>query len=168
MLVGGYSGLGVHQLLQVQRLFPGQFRNFLFVSVAVVDSAAMKGIDEVERVRERAAEGLAKYVALARRLGFAADWRMAMGADAMTESERMCKEIRREFPRAIFFLGKLIFEREAWYHRFLHNQTAYQLQQRLHMAGLDAIILTVRLLDKGSPSAAAPPPAPQTSDAKAP
>ena len=157
MLVGGFSGLGVHQLLQVQRLFPGQFRNYIFVSVGVVDSATMKGVDEVERTRRRTEEALKKYVAMARRLGFAADYRMSMGTEAVAESEKLCLQIGKEFPRALFFMGKLVFEKEAWYHRFLHNETAYQLQRRLHFGGLNAIVLTVRLLQQHEPRLIPPP-----------
>lgn len=148
MLVSGYSGLGVHQLLHVQRLFPGQFKNYIFVSVGVVDSATMKGSEEVEQTRRRTEDSLKKYVLLARRLGFAADYRMSIGTEAVAESEKVCKEVQAEFPRAIFFMGKLIFQRERWFYRFLHNETAYQLQRRLHFAGLNAIVLSVRLLSR--------------------
>jgi K+ transporter len=157
LLVGGFGGLGVHQLLQVQRLFPGQFRNLIFISVGVVDSATMKGVEEVERTRLRTADALARYVALARRLGFAADSRMAIGTEAVAESERLCREVGHEFPRVVFFMGKLVFEREAWFHRFLHNETAYQLQRRLHFAGLNAIVLPVRMLTGTHPAPAAEP-----------
>ncbi|HET6923617.1 MAG TPA: APC family permease, partial [Anaeromyxobacteraceae bacterium] len=37
LLVGGYGGLGIHALLSVQQLFPGHFKNFVFVSVGVID-----------------------------------------------------------------------------------------------------------------------------------
>ena len=148
MLVSGYSGLGVHQMLHVQRLFPGLFRNYIFISVGVVDSATMKGSDAVDQTRTRTEESLKKYVALARRLGFAAEYRMAMATEAISASEKLCREVHQEFPRALFFMGKLIFQKEAWYHRFLHNETAYQLQRRLHFAGLNAIVLSVRLLSE--------------------
>lgn len=65
LLVGGYGGLGIHALLSVQRLFPNHFRNFVFVSVGVIDAAAMKGVEEVDRVRERTEQSLAHYVELA-------------------------------------------------------------------------------------------------------
>jgi len=29
-----------------------------------------------------------------------------------------------QHPKATFFTGKLIFEREKWYQRILHNETA--------------------------------------------
>jgi amino acid transporter len=148
MLVGAYSGLGVHQLLQVQKLFPGLFKSYVFISVGVVDSVTMKGIDEVDRTRQRTEDALKQYVALAGRLGFAAEYRMSMATEAVAESVNLCQEVGKQFPRAVFFMGKLVFEKEGWYNRFLHNETAYQLQHRLHFAGLNAIVLPVRLLEK--------------------
>jgi len=41
-----------------------------------------------------------------------------------------------------------VFEKEGWYNRFLHNETAYQLQHRFHFAGLNAIVLPVRLMER--------------------
>lgn len=149
LLVGGYGGLGVHALLTVQRTFPGFFRNFVFVSVGVVDSAAMKGIEEVDRVRLRTRTALEQYVELAHRLKLAADFRMEVGTEATAAAERLCLEIAQEFPRAVFFAGKLVFQRESWFQRLLHNETAYQLQRRLQFGGLSAMVLPVRVLAGG-------------------
>ncbi len=146
LLVGGYSGLGIHALLSVQRLFPGHFKNFLFVSVGVIDSATMKGVEEVEHVRHQTEDALKRYVDLARRLGLPADYRFAVGTEAVAEAERLCVEVAREFPRTIFFAGKLVFEHEKWFQRLLHNETAYQLQRRLQFAGLNTMVLPVRVL----------------------
>ena len=41
----------------------------------------------------------------------------------------------------------LIFERERFYQRILHNETAYQLQRRLQFAGLNTMVLSVRVLE---------------------
>jgi amino acid transporter len=146
MLVGGYGGLGIHAMLSVQRIFKGYFRNYLFVSVGVVDSATMKGVEEVDRVRLRTELSLQRYVALAERLGLAAQSRMAVGTEAVAEAEKLCLEISREFPDAVFFAGKLVFEEERWYQRLLHNETAYQIQRRLQFAGLNAMVLPVRVM----------------------
>ena len=72
---------------------------------------------------------------------------MAIGTDVLDEGEKLCSAIAAEFPRSVFFLGKLIFERERFYQRILHNETAYQLQRRLQFAGLDAMVLSVRVLE---------------------
>jgi amino acid transporter len=146
LLVGGYGGLGVHALLTVQRTFPGYFRNFVFVSVGVVDSAAMKGIEEVDRVRERTQAALERYVELGHRLKLAADYRMDLGTEAVEVGERLCAAIAQDFPRAVFFAGKLVFQKERWFQRLLHNETAYQLQRRLQFRGLSAMVMPVRVL----------------------
>jgi hypothetical protein len=148
MLVGSYAGLGIHALLTVQRLFPGYFRNFLFVSVGVVDAATMKDHEAVEEVRRRTEDSLHRYVELARRLGLAADWRMSVATEAIAEAERLCLQIAREYPRAVFFAGKLVFQREGWFQRVLHNETAYALQRRLQFDGLNMMVLPVRVLEQ--------------------
>ena len=145
--MGGYSGLGIHSLLTVLKLFPRYFHNVLFVTVGVVDSATFQGVEEVDRVREEAEEGMKRYVEHAQRLGLPAGYRVAMGTEAVAESVRVAQDIAREFPRAIFFSGKLIFERERWFDRFLHNETAYAMQRRLQFAGLQMVVLPVRVLE---------------------
>jgi len=147
LLVGNYCGLGIHQLLTIQRLFPGHYKNFVFLSVGVIDSATMKGVEEVEAVREQTSRSLERYVDLAGRLGLAADSRIGLGTEAVEEAERLCLEVAKEYPRALFFAGKLVFERERWYQQLLHNETAYQLQRRLQFAGLNAMVLPVRVLE---------------------
>jgi len=72
--------------------------------------------------------------------------------EAATE---LCREVAVEFPKAIFFAGKLVFEQEHWYQRLLHNETAYQLQRRLQFAGLNAMVLPVRMLESEQATAAA-------------
>jgi len=147
LLVGGYGGMGVHALLTIQKLFPGHFRNIIFVSIGVIDAATMKGVQEVDRLREQTKESLRNYVDLAHRFGLAAESRMAIGTDVLDEGEELCSAIAAEFPKALFFLGKLIFERERFYQRILHNETAYQLQRRLQFAGLNTMVLSVRVLE---------------------
>ncbi|NJD10959.1 MAG: APC family permease, partial [Gemmatimonadetes bacterium] len=148
LFVSGFGGLGVHSLLTVLRLFPGHFANVVFVSVGVIDAAVMKGVGEVERLRAETEASLQKYVELAGRLGLSADTRLIMATETMDAGEQVAREVVRRYPRSIFFLGRLIFEREPWFGRILHNQTAYRLQRRLQFAGMNAMVLPVRVLDR--------------------
>ena len=147
LLVGGFSGLGIHSLLTIMKLFPRYFANVVFMSVGVVDSATFQGVEEVDRVREQTEDALRKYVDLARGMGIPADYRMSMGTEAISESEQLAAEVAKEYERSMFFAGKLIFERERWWDRLLHNETAYQLQRRLQFAGLPMVVLPVRVLE---------------------
>ena len=145
--VGNFSGFGLHQILSIQKLFPNYFKNFIFVSVGVVDSAAMKGVEEVDRIRLRTETTLQQYVESAHRLGLAADYRMEVGTEAGATAGTVCREVAQEFPRAVFFAGKLVFQRERIFQRLLHNETAYQLQRRLQFAGMNAMVMPVRVLE---------------------
>jgi amino acid transporter len=145
VLVGGYSGLGVHTLLQAMSSFGGYFKNALFITVGVVDSGAFKGEAELEALRRDTDASVQRYVELAHRMGLPAQARSAIGLDPVTDLENLCVQIAREFPKVTFFAGQLIFEREQWHHRLLHNQTAYALQKRLQWDGIPMLILPVRV-----------------------
>jgi hypothetical protein len=148
LLVGAYAGLGVHCLLTILRLFPRHYHNFIFVSVGVIDSATFTDIEEVREVREKTRAALEQYVALAQRMGLAADYRLTVATEAVEAGVKLCTEVAQRFPRAVFFAGKLIFEEEHWYQRVLHNETAYQLQRRFQFAGLNTMVLPVRILSE--------------------
>jgi hypothetical protein len=146
MLVSGFSGLGVHTVLAVQNLFPRQYKNYLFVSVGVIDSSHFKGATEIEALKAQTIADLQKYVDFAHRLGFRAEMRYAIGREAVEQVVALCEEIRKDFPRAIFYLGQLIFENDRFYYRILHNETAFAIQRRLQFKGLQAIVLPIRVL----------------------
>ncbi len=145
ILVGGYSGLGLHTMLNVSRFVPDYFRNFVFISVGVVDSGNFKGSGAVDELRRHTDEALRRYVDMARRLGTPAIGVSAIGTDAVNELEALCLKVAREFPKSTVFAGQLVFEKDIWIHRFLHNQTAYALQRRLQWAGLPMVILPTRV-----------------------
>jgi amino acid transporter len=146
LLVGSYAGLGIHTLLSINQLFPGYFKNFIFASVGVIDSASFTNVEAVDDVRRKTEDDLKRYVELARGLGLAAEFRVSMGTEAVAEGEELCIRIAREFRNTIFFAGKLVFEEERWYQKILHNETAYQIQRKLQFAGLHAMVLPVRVL----------------------
>jgi amino acid transporter len=50
LTVQSFSGFGLHQILSIQRLMPGYIKNFIFISVGVVDSGNFKGSEELARL----------------------------------------------------------------------------------------------------------------------
>ncbi len=142
--VNGYNGLGIHSVLAVPRLFGTYFKNFVFVSVGVIDSSRFKGREELENLRRETEENLQRYVDFVKRQGYYAEYWYALGTDAIDELEQLAHEVAKRFPRAVFFAGKLVFEQESFWHKVLHNQAAFTLQRRLQFAGLQMVVLPVR------------------------
>ena len=144
-LVSGYSGFGVPTLLSILTTFPEIYKNIVFVSVAVIDSGSFKGAEEVEELEQSVRSGLEKYVELARKLGFAADYRMEVGADVVESAMSQCKAIAAEYPRSTVFTGQITFRLEKFYHRMLHNETAFAIHSRLQWDGITTVILPIRM-----------------------
>jgi amino acid transporter len=145
IIVRDFDGIAVHALLTIPRLFPNHFKNVVFISVGVIDSGQFKGHEEIENLRKAKEEDLKSFVEFANCLGWYAEYRYALGVDLMAELEELCTAVAREFPRVIFFSGKLVFERENAFSRFLHNHTPATLQQKLQFSGLDMMILPIRV-----------------------
>jgi amino acid transporter len=145
LLVESYNGLGIHSLLNIVKQFPGYFKQMVFVSVAVVDSGNFKGANEVDRLEENTKQELQRYVQLATNLGIPATSRMATGTEAVEEAEKICLELSHEFKQSVFFAAKLVFQKQKWYQRILHSETAYTIQNRLQFQGLSMVVLPVRV-----------------------
>lgn len=145
VLVGAFDGVGIHTVLNIFRAFPGHFANLVFLSVGVVDSGEFKGEGAVKNLQRRTEEMLAKYVTLATQLGIPATARLAIGTEAVAEGERLCLQVAREFPQVVFSAGKVIFQREKWYHRLLHNETALAIEKRLRWAGKTMVTMPIRI-----------------------
>jgi hypothetical protein len=145
VLVGGYGGLGIHTMTKVLDEFSGYFKNLVFISVGLIDSGLFKGEEELAALEESTVDGLKKYCAIATDLGMPSDYRYAIGTDAVAEATKLCVSIMEEFPHAKFFAGKVIFKRESWYHRILHNETGLSLQKRLYFKGATLVVLPARV-----------------------
>ena len=144
-IVGSSRGGGLHALLWVQRMFPGHFKNFLFVNARTVDSHAYGGIGALEKMREEAADTLEFFVDFCQSHGMAASSYISFGTDAVDEVTTLCEEINRDYPNSIFFTSKLIFSTDNWFTRLLHNQAALAVQRRLHLEGLQMVILPMKV-----------------------
>ena len=57
--------------------------NYLFLSVAEIDSGSFKGIAEIEELKASVKADLEKYVKITRSHGFPADYRMNVGTDVV-------------------------------------------------------------------------------------
>jgi len=144
LLVSSFGGFGVHTLLSILRFFPGLYQQFIFVSVAVVDSGSFKGKEEIEDLQRHTEADLNKYVEVARRMGFAADCVWGVGIEVVSEATTVCQQIARLYPRATVFTGKLVFQRERFFYRILHNETSKILQGRLQWVGVPMVVLPIR------------------------
>jgi hypothetical protein len=122
-----------------------------------VDSALLKGPEEVRQLEQQISDDMLEYCRLASDLGFHAELRTGLGPDVVIELQRLCLEVSRQFPNSVFFAGQLVFNEEldGFFSRFLHNHTAFELLKWLQLRGLSLVILPVRVSSPNSRLASA-------------
>ncbi|HVN88451.1 MAG TPA: APC family permease [Candidatus Binataceae bacterium] len=147
LLVNGFNGLGLATFMSLARLFDKQFHNVVFLSVGEVDSALLKGPEEVDQLESRLSDDLAEYCRLASDLGFYAEFRSAIGTDVVSELRQLCFGVWRDFKNCVYFAGQMVFGEASnnFLGRFLHNHTALELLQWLRGRGFSLVILPVRV-----------------------
>ncbi len=143
-LVTGFHGFGVNTFYSIVKNFPNVYDNFIFVSIAVVDSGSFKGSAELNALAESTKKALQKYVDLAQDMGFAADYRIDIGTDVVDMAVPLCKNIAKEFPNSTFFTGQIVFRHENPFQKILHNETAFAIQRRLQYSGITTVILPIQ------------------------
>jgi amino acid transporter len=143
--IGKDRSVGMHTLLWVLRMFPSHFKNFIFLSVGIVDIESFRGEETLEAMQHEIQNTLDYFVSYCHQNGFAAESYARYGTDPVPELVQMAEQVNERYPNCIFFGSKLIFERDNWITRLLHNETPLVLQRRLHALGKQFVILPMRL-----------------------
>ncbi len=145
LVVNGFNGMGLHTLFGIMRLFGGAFKNFIFVEVGVVDAGNFKGVHEVKNLESNVKGDIKRYVDFMHKNGFFAEGLCGVGVDVVDEIDKIASAILTRFPNAVFFGGQLIFPKDSFILRFLHNYTVFFLQKRLYRQGIPFVILPIRV-----------------------
>ena len=137
--------VGMHALLTVLRLFPGQFKNFVFINAGAVDVASFRGADELESMQKNVNRVLDYFVKYCRESQLPAEGYSAFGTDTMGELKQLSDQVSAKYPHVIFFASQIVFRHENLVTRFLHNQTPLILQHYLHFQGRELMIMPMRI-----------------------
>jgi len=144
-MVDENRGVGIHTIMWVLRLFPGHFKNFIFLSVGEVDTQSFDSDATIRSMQYKTENTLCYYANFCENQGLQATWRMAYGTDPVQALDDLAREINDEYPNSVGFAAKLIFANDNFMVRWLHNQTALSLQRRLHRRGQQLVILPMKV-----------------------
>ncbi|MBI3987034.1 MAG: APC family permease [Lentisphaerae bacterium] len=144
-LVNGFNGLGLHTLFGVIRHFGNTFKNFVFIHVGVIDAGNFKGASEVEKLQAHVQQEVQRYVTYMQSQGYYAEGYSSICADVVTELADMAPRIVEKYPQAVFFGGQLVFPKESFFSRWLHNYIVFAVQRRFHHQGIPFLILPIRV-----------------------
>ena len=145
VLVNGFNGLGIHTLLAITRMFPGVFRNFVFVHVGTVDAGNFKGASEIAHLKAHIQAEADRYVQHMLAQGFYAEAVTDIGTDVVETASELAAGIVARFTNSVVFGGQLVFARETRATRLLHNFAVFALQRELFRKGIPFLIVPIRV-----------------------
>jgi len=145
ILVNGYSAIGLYSLFYLLNTFHNTYKNFVFISVGVVDSGSFNSHEQLEILKLKIESDLQKYTKLIKELGSHAEYRYGIGTDVSEEVVKMVPEVLEKYPNSTFVGGQLIIRGMYRISRVLHNFTIFSIQRRLYKHGLTTIIIPISL-----------------------
>jgi hypothetical protein len=145
LFVNGFNGLGVHTVLGVQRMFPGMFKNFIFAEIGVVDAGNFKGAEELGNLQSAVARETQRYADYMKAHGIHAESIYAIGTEIVPTARDLAVKLMEKYPNAIFFGGQLVFKKETYFTRLLHNFAVFVLQREFFKQGMPFFVLPIRV-----------------------
>jgi len=145
LLVNGFNGMGLHTLFNIFRLFGDSFKNFVFVQIGVIDAGNFKGAAELDCLQTQAKSEIDRYVKFVDQHGYHAEGMFALGTDVIEEASKLAPQITEKYPQAVFFGGQIVFPRETFLTRLLHNYTVFSMQRKFYHEGIPVVILPIRV-----------------------
>lgn len=145
LLVKDSQASAMHTLLWIMRLFPGVYRNFVFVSVGEVDSEHFNQEEKFVSRRSGIKSILKKVTLYCHNKGYGAEYYIDYSTDVVDKLTELCMQVMDKYPNAVFYSSKLIFDNENFFTQMLHNRTAYLMQRRLHALGRNMIIMPMKV-----------------------
>ncbi len=138
-------GQGMHTLLWVQRMFPGHFKNFIFVSAGVVDVGSYGSDAALKKMRIEIDKRMQYFVTFSQQHNLAATSYVAYDSDPVQALVNLAGKVSEEYSNCVFFSASLISKQDNWFHRRLHSDIPLILQRHLNLKGLQMVILPVKL-----------------------
>ena len=145
VFVNGFNGLGVHTTLGIVRMFPGVFKNFIFAEIGVVDAGNFKGLVELGNLQSAVERETQRYADYMGAHGIHAEAVYALGTEIVTTATELAHGISDKFPNAVFFGGQLVFKKETYFTRLLHNFAVFVLQREFFKQGMPFFVLPIRV-----------------------
>lgn len=141
-----HYGAGLHTMLWVQRMFPGVFKNFVFITSGEIDVEVFSNEEIFKtKYRQDLNQIIEGYRYFCTQHGLPSAGYFSYGVNGVEELIKLADQIQIDYPNCVFFGGKLVFVDESWWTRLLHNNTVNLLQRRLHLRGMQMVILPMKV-----------------------
>lgn len=138
-------GSGMHCLFEIKKMFPGIFKNFIFVTVGELDANTFSEEKRWSDMRRKTKLMLTKYKNYCNYHGRFSKAYVGYSTDVIEKLTQITDRVSKDYENVIFFGVKFTFDEENITTQFLFNHMPYIMQRRLHMKGDKMIVLPMQI-----------------------
>lgn len=145
--VNNHAGVGMHTLLWALRMFPNYFKNLIFISVGEIDVASYGAEAKMRELEKKIQNTLHYFVEFAHLNGFAARTIVEFDTDRVEKIGEIAERLSQENSHCLYFASSFVWGKDSWFAQYLHNETAFAIQRKLHMQNKQMIIIPMSIND---------------------
>ncbi len=145
IIVDQNFGGGVNCLLDIEKLFPGIFKNIIFVTVGELDSNIFSEEKRWRDMRRKTKNMLRKYKNYCTKKKIFNKAYVGYSTDVVEKLTELTDRISKEYEKVVFFDTKFIFNDESFLTQILFNHVPYTMQRKMHIKDMEMIVLPMRV-----------------------
>ncbi len=145
IIVDQAFGGGMNCLLNIEKLFPKIFKNIIFLTVGELDSNTFHEEKKWQDMRLKTKNMLRKYKNYCTKNNIFNKAYVGYSTDVVEQLTELSERVIKEYEKVVFFDTKFIFNDENFFTQMLFNHVPYIMQRKMHIKGLDMIVLPMKI-----------------------
>ena len=113
----------------------------VFVSVAEIDIETYGAQGKLNKINTKLKDNMDYFTKFAQENNFAAKSIIEYDVNPVEKIGKIAEELSKELDDSIYFASSLVWGKESWFAQYLHNETAFAIQRKLHMENQQMIII---------------------------
>jgi hypothetical protein len=145
IMIGKHAGVALHTLIWSLCTFPDYFKNVVFVSIGEIDVERFGVEEKLSELEKNINKNIDYFTEYAQQQGLAVKSVIEYSTNPVEKLEEIVENNLVDIHNPIFFASSFVWGKDTWYAQYLHNETAFAFQKRLHQNNLQMIIVPMKV-----------------------
>ena len=111
----------------------------------MVDAGNFKGVQELGNLKSDIARETQRYADYMLAHGIHAEAMYGIGTETVSTAAELAGTILERYPNTMFSGGQIVFKKETYFTRILHNFAVFGLQREFFKQGMPLFVLPIRV-----------------------
>lgn len=145
IMVGNHPGVAMHTLIWSLTTFTNYFKNVVFISIGEIDVSLYGVEDKLNAMKRKLSKNIDYFAEYAQQQGLAVKTIIEYSTNPVDKLDEIVESQLADVHNPIFFASSFVWGKDSWYVQYLHNETAFAFQKRLHNNNYQMIIVPMKV-----------------------